>query len=149
MDTFPSCPISNKRIDEQIARLNGFFTFLLVTLFIITRLWYIPAFLTFDFLMRSTNLSKMSPISFLSRRIAQSFSIKKKLINAGPKIFAARIGLVVSAAIFIFTLIGLNSSTLILAGILALFSFLETAFGFCVACEIYPHVNRLLYKQRT
>jgi hypothetical protein len=35
---------------------------------------------------------------------------------------------------------------LTLAGLLGLFSFLEAAFGFCVACEIYPFVYRLLYK---
>lgn len=146
MNTFATCPISNKRIDERVARLNGLFTFLLVIAFIFTGLWYIPAFLAFDFLMRATNLSKYSPMGFVSRSIVKSLSTKKKLANAGPKIFAARIGLIVSSAIFIFSLISLNISALTLASILALFSFLETAFGYCVACKVYPHFSRILQR---
>ena len=143
MNTYAACPISNKRIDERVARLNGLFTFLLITLFIFTQLWYIPAFLAFDFLMRSTDLSKYSPMGFVSRSIVKLMSTKKKLVNAGPKTFAARIGLIVSSAIFIFSLISLNITALALATILALFSFLETAFGYCVACKVYPHLTRI------
>ena len=146
MNAYATCPISSKRIDERVARLNGLFTFLLVALFIFTRLWYIPAFLALDFLMRSTNLSKYSPLGLLSRTIVKLSSSKKKLVNAGPKTFAARIGLIVSSAIFIFSLISLNISALTLASILALFSFLETAFGYCVACKVHPHLTRILQR---
>ena len=146
MNTYAACPISNKKIDERVARLNGLFTFLLITLFIFTHLWFIPAFLAFDFLMRSTDLSKYSFIGFVSRSIVKLLSTKKRLVNAGPKTFAARIGLVVSSTIFILSLISLNISALTLAGILALFSFLETAFGYCVACKVHPHLSRLMNK---
>jgi uncharacterized membrane protein YagU involved in acid resistance len=83
-------------------------------------------------------------MAYLSKRIVKLLQLKKNLINAGPKIFAARIGLLVSSAICIFSLIGFNLTALVLAAVLALFSFLETAFEYCVACEIYPHLNRLL-----
>ena len=146
MNTYAKCPISSKRIDERVARLNGLFTFLLVTLFIFTRLLYIPALLAFDFLMRSTNLSKYSPLGLLSRTIVKLSSSKKKLVNAGPKTFAARTALIVSSVIFIFPLIGMYYSALVLACILALFSFLETAFGYCVACKMYPHLTRMLQR---
>jgi hypothetical protein len=33
-----------------------------------------------------------------------------------------------------------------LAMVLGLFCFLEAAFGYCVACKIYPFVYRYLYK---
>ena len=84
MNTYAACPISNKKIDERVARVNGLFTFLLITLFIFTHLWYIPAFLAFDFLMRSTDLSKYSIMGFVSRNIVKLISTKKKLVNAGP-----------------------------------------------------------------
>lgn len=84
MNTYATCPISNKKIDERVARLNGLFTFLLITLFIFTRLWYMPAFLAFDFLLRSTNLSKYSPMGYVSRSIVKLLSMNKKLVNAGP-----------------------------------------------------------------
>ena len=148
MNTYAACPISNKKIDERVARLNGLFTFLLITLFIFTHLWFIPAFLAFDFLMRSTDLSKYSLMGFVSRSIVKLLSTKKRLVNAGPKTFAARIGLIVSSAIFIFPLIGMYYTAIVLACILALFSFLETAFGYCVACKVYPHLNRLLSKKQ-
>ena len=146
MNIYATCPISNKKIDERVARLNGLFTFILITLFIFTHLWYIPAFLAFDFFMRSTDLSKYSPMGFVSRSIVKLMSTKKKLVNAGPKTFAARIGLIVSSAIFVFSLISLNISALTLATILALFSFLETAFGYCVACKVHPHLTRMLQR---
>lgn len=148
MQTYSSCPISSNRINEKVARLNGFFIVSLAILFIFTRLSLIPAFLAIDFLMRSTSLSKFSPIGFLSRNILKLLSVKKHLINAGPKIFAARIGFAISSAILIASLAGLNVLALVLAGILGLFSFMEAALGFCVACEIYPYVYKLLYKEQ-
>lgn len=146
MNTYAACPISNKKIDERVARLNGLFTFVLITGFIFTHLWYIPAFLAFDFIIRSSELSKHSPLGIISRSIVKLLSSKKKLVNAGPKTFAARIGLIVSSAIFIFSIIEFNITALFLASILALFSFLETAFGYCVACKIHPHLTRIFQR---
>ena len=148
MKTYAVCPISDKRINERVARLNGFFTVSLVILYIFTHQWLIPAFLVVDFLLRSISLSRFSPMGYLSRNILNLLSIKKLFINAGPKIFAARIGFVISCSILIASIIGLNLLALILACILGLFSFLEAAFGFCVACEIYPYVYKMLYKDQ-
>jgi hypothetical protein len=67
-------------------------------------------------------------------------------INAGPKIFAARIGLIISGLIILTGIVKLNILANSFAGILGLFSFLEAAFGYCVACKIYPIVYNHLYK---
>lgn len=147
MKIYAICPISDKRINERVARLNGFFTVLLLMFFGFTQRWFIPAFLVIDFLMRSGSLSKFSLLGFSSRNIIKLLSIEKLLINAGPKIFAARIGLIISSAILVTSVTGLNLLALSLAGILGLFSFLEAVLGFCVACEIYPYVYQLLYKK--
>ncbi len=148
MKTYAVCPISNKRVNERVARLNGFFTVSLVILFLFTRLWFVPAFLAIDFLMRSISLSKFSPMGFLSRNILKLLSVEKSLINAGPKIFAARIGFGMSSSILIASLTGFNLLALVLGSILGVFSFMEAAFGFCVACEIYPYLYQLLYKRK-
>lgn len=148
MKTYTICPISDKRVNERAARLNGFFTVSLAILYIYTNQWFIPALLSIDFLMRSSALSKLSPIGFLSRNILKLLSVKKLLINAGPKIFAARIGFVINSAVLIASISGFNILALFLAGVLGLFSFLEAAFGFCVACEIYPYVYQLFYKEQ-
>jgi hypothetical protein len=72
--------------------------------------------------------------------------LEELLINAGPKIFAARIGLVFSVIILLATLIGLITTALVFATILGIFSFLEAAFGICVACKLYPYVYKVLYQ---
>jgi hypothetical protein len=96
--------------------------------------------------MRSGNLSRYSPIGFSSRNIIHLLSLEELLINAGPKIFAARIGLVFSVIILLATLIGLITTALVFATILGIFSFLEAAFGICVACKLYPYVYKVLYQ---
>jgi hypothetical protein len=148
MKTYAICPISDKKINERVARINAIFTVLLLVVFAFTRQWFIPGFLAIDFLMRSGNLSRYSPIGFSSRNIIQLLSLEELLINAGPKIFAARIGLVFSVVILLATLIGLITTALVFATILGIFSFLEAAFGICVACKLYPFLYTILYKAK-
>jgi len=142
MKTTAFCPISDKRIDEHVARLNGGFTVLLLTLFLVFGNLVPILFLFVDFALRSGNLSRYSVLSFLSRSIVKSLGLKPLLIDAGPKIFAARIGLVFNIAIIFSFLAGLNNLAFVLTGVFATFAFLESAFGICVACLIYPFVYK-------
>ena len=105
-------------------------------------------FLTADFLLRAFNYVRFSPVAISSRGIVTYLSLSNKFINAGPKIFAARIGLVLSSLIIVAYALNAYTTAFALGGILGLFSFLESAFGLCVACKIYPYVYRLLYKAR-
>jgi len=43
MKTYAICPISDKKVIGQVARLNGLFTVLLLILFGFTGQWFIPA----------------------------------------------------------------------------------------------------------
>jgi hypothetical protein len=142
------CPVSDKRINERVARINGAFTVLLLVVFGLTQNIIPVVFLALDFFMRASDYSKYSLIAISSKRIVRYLDLDDNLINAGPKIFAARIGLVMSSLIIVAFAFNASVSVLVLAGILGLFSFLEAAFGFCVACEIYPFVFRLLYKMK-
>ena len=148
MKTYAICPISDKRINERVARVNGAFTVLLLLLFGFTDHWSIPAFLVVDFLMRSGNLSRFSPVGFSSRNFIKLMSVEELLINAWPKIFAARIGLVLSAVILFASATGMHFTALAFAFVLGLFSFLEAAFGICVACKLYPFLYKLIYNNR-
>jgi len=143
MRNYAICPISNKRINERVARLNATFTVLLLLSFVLTFNPFLIAFLAVDFLLRSTGFSKYSVLGFFSRNIVKKLSLNENLINAGPKIFAARIGFLFSVFILSFFLSGFIIPVYILAAVLGLFSFLEAAFGLCVACEIYPFVYKL------
>ena len=72
--------------------------------------------------------------------------ISENKINAGPKIFAARIGLVLSSLVILTFILNVNWLAFVLTGILGLFSFLEGTLGLCIACVIYPFVYKLFYK---
>lgn len=147
MKTYAICPISDKKINERVARINGAFTVLLLILFGFTGQWFIPAFLAVDFFMRSGNLSRFSPLGYSSRNIIKLLSVEELLMNAGPKIFAARVGLAFSAVILFTSVTGMDITALAFASVLAVFSFMEAAFGICVACKIYPFVYRFVYNE--
>ena len=145
MKTYTFCPISENKINERVARLNAIFTVILLILFTLTQNIFFVVFLSFDFMLRSSDYSKYSLIALLSRNIISHLPIKPNYINAGPKIFAARIGIVLSGLTIITFLLSFNVLSLILASVLGIFSFMEGALGFCVACEIYPYLHRFLY----
>jgi Domain of unknown function (DUF4395) len=148
MKSYAFCPISDKQINERVARINGAITVLLLVLFGITQSIIPVLFLAFDFLLRATDYARFSPIAISSGNIVRYLSLNNKLINAGPKLFAARIGLAFSTIIVISFIFNAFSFGYAMAGILGLFSFLEAVFGLCVACEIYPFAYRLFYKAK-
>ena len=84
------CPISDKKINENIARSNAFLTVIFLIFFVLTSNPLVIAFLLFDFLLRSLELSGYSPFTVLSKNINRIFKIKPVIINAGPKRLAAR-----------------------------------------------------------
>lgn len=142
------CPVSNKKINEHVSRLNGVFTVVLLLAFILT-LSIIPVvILATDFLLRASDYSRFSPIGNFSKIFVRYLQLNQRLINAGPKIFAARIGLIFTSLIIVSLLLNATLPALVFAGVLGLFSFLEAAIGICVACEVYPFLYLLLYKAR-
>jgi len=148
MKTYAICPISNKKINETVARLNGFFTVLFLLIFVFTGNIIVITFLAIDFLLRATNFSKYSIFAIVSKSIAKNLALKERFINAGPKIFAARIGLFFSISIFFSALLSFSTAAYILTAVFGLCAFLESAFGLCIACEIYPFVYKLLYQSK-
>lgn len=132
------CPITDKRINERVARINALITVLLVASFILFKFWGALVFLAVDFVLRGFFDSKCSLICITSKWIVTHFYLGGKVMNAGPKIFAAQVGLVLSVVSVTLFLSGFQIVGLIVASILGLFSFLESAFGYCVACKLYP-----------
>jgi hypothetical protein len=146
MKTYAICPISEKLADENITRLNASFTIILLGCYAFTHQIFFIVFLAFDFLMRGLEQSQYSPITHLSKWLAIIFDFRKIKINAGPKLFAARIGLTFLVLIIASVLSGYQTLGYILAFTLGLFCFLEAAFGVCVACKLYPFLYNFLYK---
>ena len=140
MKNYAFCPVSPKVVNERVARVNATFTVLIIALFLLTSHIFLMGLLAVDFLLRGIDRPQFSPLAITAKGLVKSFDLRPQMINAGPKLFAARIGLVFSAAAIILFLSGFDLVAMITASVLGLFSFLEAAFGFCVACRIYPFV---------
>ena len=141
------CPISDKRINENIARGNAFITVIFLVAYVFTASPFVILFLLFDVLLRGLELASYSPVAILSAKINQLLAVKPKIINAGPKIFSARIGAIFSFLIVVSALSGWEAVAWTITTIFGICAFLEAVFAFCVACEIYPYVYRLFYQK--
>lgn len=150
MRTFAFCPINNKKVYESVVKINAIFTVLLALIFLFTQNIIPIVFLGIDFILRTSSKSSISDWSLIkmaSQFIAFHLKLESRLIDKGPKVFAARIGIVFTAIIVISILANAPALAIIFASVLALFAFLEAAFGFCVACVIYPYVFHLFNKE--
>ncbi len=140
------CPISNEKVDERITRLNAFFTILLVVTGFLFNSIFLPIFLVIDFFIRAFTDAKSSPVSFFSKKVAALIQLSKKPIDKAPKIFAARMGFVMTLILVLLFALQFYTASLIVAGILVFFATLELAFGICVGCYIYTYLVLPLYK---
>lgn len=140
------CPICDRQIDENVARLNGLWTVIILSIAIYTTSYFLALFLLIDFALRSATLVDYSPLACLSKRVASLFRISPRLINAGPKLFAVRIGFLFSLVLFLSFVAGWPSVSLLVTLIFAFFAALEALMGFCVACRIYPYIYKLTYR---
>jgi hypothetical protein len=141
-----ACPISGERLDERAVRLVAWITVTLLAVYLITGWSVIPWFLLIDFSMRGVFSRKWAPLAIIGRGVVSRLdSSKKKLINAAPKIFAARLGIAFSAILTILLVAGLGQSTAtyIVGGIFLTAALLEAAFAFCLGCHIYQFIQRL------
>jgi hypothetical protein len=138
------CPISDKYIDENTARMNAFFALSQIIIFFLTPFKWIIFLLAADFLLRRILQGRYSVISRISVLTTGALALKKIRINAGPKLFAANVGFMLSLLTAIFLYAGLPYVSYVLAGTLAFFTLLESVFNICAACILYPFVSKYL-----
>jgi len=134
------CPISDEKINEQITRLNAIIGILFVVAAFAFNSVFSLVFLTADFYIRAFTKLRFSPVSYSSHWLTNTLKLGNKAIDKAPKIFAARLGFVMTLAITILVLAGLKIAALIVAGILIFFASLEFAFAICVGCLIYTYL---------
>ncbi len=140
------CPISEKKVNTAVVRTHAVINVIILIAFLLSPNVYLALFLLSDFLVRIINFPRLSLVGLAARFIVNRFQISGKQENAGPKLFAARIGLLFTTVITASLILGSPATAIAFAGVLAFFSFLEGAFGVCVACVIYPFVHRLFYR---
>jgi len=130
-----ACPIDRTLVDQNVIRLAGFVTIL--TLLLGYFLPFVWGLLLVDFVLR-IKIIRLSPIVRLSKWLFHSvFKIKPKPINAEPKIFAAKIGLLFSLMLNLSLLFHLTEFKLVTLSLFLLAAGLETFFNYCLGCKIY------------
>jgi len=137
------CPVDFVSMNENKARLTALFVLILGTVFLITGLWFIMAFLVIDFLLRANNMGKYSLLAILSDAVIKQLKIKNKPTDRAPKRFAAGVGLMFTIGILILTLLHLDTATLLVTLVLLLFAFLESFVGFCAGCYVYSMLQKV------
>ncbi|MCF6366785.1 MAG: DUF4395 domain-containing protein [Bacteroidales bacterium] len=138
------CPISSQQINENASRVTASVIAILVILFIVTQNVWILTFVLFDFSFRIFKKVKFSPVSCFVRRFYNLAKLPTKLVDKAPKVFAARLGFlmtVVSFGLFFF----LPLTATIIAGVLAVFILADALFNFCIGCIIYHYLIFPLY----
>ena len=138
-----SCPISFNQINEKAARINGALTVISLLVFIFTPFKLIIILLVLDFLIRGFFKPEYSFFSKKSKFILKLFKSEPKMTNAGPKLFAAKLGFVFSVIVAALHFLNLPLISNCIAAFFAFFAFLEAAFGLCIACKVYPLLMRL------
>ncbi len=134
------CPVSNEKTNERLTRLNAFFTVLLASLSFILNTPVFLFFLVIDFFIRAFTKGKYSPLCMISRSLLKVLNVSEIKIDKAPKIFAARMGFVMTLAITLLFLLNLGIAAMVVAGILVFFATLEFALGVCVGCMIYTYM---------
>ncbi len=141
------CPISDQRVNEQVTRLNAMFTIAIVVLAFVFNSVLFVIFMMADFFIRAFTEIKYSPVSYVSHYLSNTLNLPVKLIDKAPKIFAARLGFLMTTVIVGLFILNLGMASLIIAGILIFFATLEFLFAICVGCMIYTYLVLPFYKK--
>ena len=140
------CPISTEKVIEQVTRTNALIAIAMVFFGFMFNSVFFFLFLMADFYVRGFTRLKFSPMSFISNQMVGVLNLNKKGIDKAPKIFAARLGFLMSLIISLLFVYQLNTAAMVVAGVLVFFATLEFALALCVGCVIYTYLILPFYK---
>ena len=119
------CPISDQRVNEQVTRINAMITIGTIVLAYSLNSVFLFVFLMADFFIRAFTEIKFSPINYISCYLSNTLNLPIKLIDKAPKIFAARLGFLMSSVIAGLFIFGFNIASIVVAATLIFFAGLE------------------------
>lgn len=134
------CPISTERVDENRVRATAFGVIVTMGAFFLTGNVLFPAFLASDFFIRAFTRLKYSPLSWLGHLFVVAIGTKPLFIDKAPKVFAARIGFLLTTITTIAALAGMPLLAAVVGLTLVGFAFLECGLNFCAGCWVYTYV---------
>jgi hypothetical protein len=141
-----TCPIEGTQINEPTVRVVAFLIAITAAAGIYFQSPLIFLFLAFDFYVRGFNKKQWSLFRLIGIRTITVFDVKEKLIDAGGKKFAAKIGFLISALLTASAVFQLSVVVIALGVILVLFASLESALAYCVGCKVYTLYNKIVFK---
>lgn len=141
------CPISEQRVNEQVTRLNAMFAIGIVIMAFVMNSVALFVFMMADFFIRAFTELKFSPISFVSHYLSNTLNLPVKMIDKAPKVFAARLGFLMTTVISALFVLNLSLASIIISGFLIFFASLEFVFAICVGCMIYTYAVLPFYKK--
>ncbi|MGD9930851.1 MAG: DUF4395 domain-containing protein [Mangrovibacterium sp.] len=140
------CPISDERINEQVPRMTAVLVIVSVIIGFAFSSVLVMAVVAADFFIRAFTKMKFSPLSCLAYWLVRSLKLPAKSIDKAPKIFAARMGFVMTLAFTFLYGMQLFTASAVVAGVLVFFAGLEFAFAFCAGCTIYTYLVLPFYR---
>lgn len=142
------CPISAERIDENRVRVTALGVIFTMGGYFLTGNTIFPALLVVDFFIRAFTKLTYSPLSWLAQLFVKSFGTRPVWIPKAPKVFAARIGFLLTFIITVAALLELPFLAYVVSTTLVLFAFLECGLNFCAGCWIYTYVVYPLVRKK-
>ena len=141
-----TCPVEGKLINEPTVRVVAF----LIAVTAAVGIWFqspiIFLFLAFDFYVRGFYRKEWSIFRTIGIKTINVFDVKEKLIDAGGKKFAAKIGFIITSLLTISAAFQWSSAVMALGGTLVLFATLESALAYCGGCKVYTIYTKILFK---
>jgi len=107
-----------------------------------------PALLAVDFFVRAFTKLKYSPLSWLSHLFVNSIGTNPVWIDKAPKVFAARIGLLLTLITAVSALVGFPVVAMVAGVTLVGFAFIECGLNFCAGCWVYTYVVYPLVRKK-
>jgi hypothetical protein len=137
------CPIDGILINEPTVRVVAGLVAITAAVGIYFQTPIVFLFLTFDFFVRGFYKKEWSLFRYIGIKTVTIIDIKEKLIDAGGKKFASKVGFILSAILTVASFLQLPLVVYALGGILVLFATLESVLALCVGCKIYTFYNSL------
>ena len=134
------CPVSTERVDENRVRVTALGVILLMGAYFATGNALFPAVAAIDFYLRAFTKLPYSPIGWMAQQFVKWMGTQPVWIDKAPKIFAARIGLLLTLITTAAAMLGWTLAAYLSGSTLVLFAFLECGLNFCAGCWIYTYV---------
>jgi hypothetical protein len=138
----PECPCFNETVDRNVTRTTSFLVFVLLLTGLFSMLNWISLLLCFDFFIRGFTHLPISPLRRAAQAQVKILRFKPKMINAGPRVYGARVGFVITALITLLSFTGFPTGARILTELMVLIAGLAAFLGICIGCYVHTLIQK-------